>query len=123
MLYTILNYFDTTLPIEKVQTEGVHKSQLTRFNLILRLFNTVIEYSLGYLIVKFFQFLIHLLTNKAIQEISLIYILAPLVFFIEIGASKRYLWSTVNFVLFLLRSTFKVLLFFLVDLVVIKFFS
>ncbi len=122
-LYIILNFIDTTLAIERVSKEGIEGVEVTGFTLSLRFLNTLIEYSIGYLIVKFIQFLISILGDRSIEDIPFAFVVIFPVFIIEIGSSKRPIWNTLNFALFLLRSTIKLIVFLAIDKVVIYLFA
>src|SRR5690606_41013530 len=96
-LYIILNFIDTTLAIERVSKEGIEGVEVTGFTLSLRFLNTLIEYSIGYLIVKFIQFLISILGDRSIEDIPFAFVVIFPVFIIDIGSSKRLIWNKLNF--------------------------
>jgi|SRR5690606_23089584 len=122
-LYIILNFIDTTLAIERVSKEGIEGVEVTGFTLGLRFLNTFIEYSIGYLIVKFIQFLISILGDRSIEDVPFAFVVLPPVLIIEIGSSKRPIWNTLNFALFSLRSTIKLIVFLAINKVVVYLFA
>lgn len=122
VLNFIFNYIDTTLAIEKIFAEdkGI---RMTTFTFGIKVFSFITEYTLGYAIIKFFQFLLSELLNKSIEDIKLAYIFFPLLFVIEMGLSKRTVWDLINFLFFLVRACIKLILFLSIDEVIVFLLS
>jgi hypothetical protein len=121
-LYIFFNFIDTGIGIEKVKTHGLDRLKLNWFTIGLRFYELSIGYMFGYVIIKFFQFLLSLLVSIPIERISLFYILFPLLLLIEIGFTKRNIWMNFTILSLLFRSLVKLGVFYYLDKLIVMIF-
>jgi hypothetical protein len=115
LLLLTLNYLDSTLAYEKVSTFRLGTEGSTRSAITHRVFVTILEYGLAYLIFKFIQLVISLLVKESITDVSLLWFVFPVLYSIEIGSTKMRIYQDFNFLRFIIRATAKLLVILAID--------
>lgn len=115
----LLNFLDLGIGMEKVYFPKTTEIKIDNFMLFIRSFEIILYFTINYVIIKFIQFIISLLSGISMREILLPYFVAPLLLLLELGLSKHPFNDLKSIFLLVLRVSLKFAIFYGIDKLIV----
>ena len=121
-IITILfNFLDQGVAIEDVKSHKLDHINPQNFLLVVRFFELVLLFVIYFLIAKSIQFILSTIIDVSMEDIFFVYYVLPILYLMEVGASKLNSVSIKNVIIFLSRASVKFILILGIDKLVMSF--